>query len=184
MNAGDAVAAVLDGAPDALYVSSLGTATSALRDASSDGPHLYLGGAMGCGLPVALGVAGRRPERQVVAIVGDGDLLMGAGSLLSLAGLRPANLLVVVLEDGRYSITGGQELVARPMLLASAGGLDGLAISEAATPTELTDAVRAAVCPALVAALVSERLTPIASPFVDPPAVRARFAEYAAGGVD
>ena len=55
MRAADVVAAAVAAAPDALFVSSLGTATSALRLASDDGPHLYLGGAMGCGLAAALG---------------------------------------------------------------------------------------------------------------------------------
>ena len=48
MNATEAVAAALEAVPDALAVASLGTATSALRAASDDGPHFYMGGAMGC----------------------------------------------------------------------------------------------------------------------------------------
>ena len=116
MKPAEAVAGALDETPDALFVSSLGTATSALRLASDDGPHLYLGGAMGCGLAVSLGVAEARRGRDVVAVVGDGDLLMGAGSLWSLSGLRPKNLVVLVLDDGRYSITGGQELIASDAL--------------------------------------------------------------------
>src|SRR5213592_524669 len=102
----EVVRAVLAAAPDALYVASLGTPTSALRAASEDGPHLYLGGSMGSALSVALGVAEKRPERVVVALLGDGETLMGAGSLWSLAGLAPPNLLAVVLADGHYSITG------------------------------------------------------------------------------
>src|SRR5438128_10084194 len=72
VNHAEAVAAAVEAAPDALFVASLGTATSALRLASGDGPHLYMGGAMGCGLPAALGVAERCPSREVIAIVGDG----------------------------------------------------------------------------------------------------------------
>ncbi len=51
----------------------------------------------------------------MLAVIGDGDLIMGASSLFSLSGLRPANLLVLVLDDGLYTITGGQSVVA-PML--------------------------------------------------------------------
>jgi hypothetical protein len=46
MNPTEVVRAVVAAAPDALYVASLGTPTSALRAASDDGPHLYLGGSM------------------------------------------------------------------------------------------------------------------------------------------
>jgi thiamine pyrophosphate-dependent acetolactate synthase large subunit-like protein len=110
MNPLQAVQSVLAATHDGLFVSSLGTATSALRAASDDGPHLYMGGAMGSALAVAMGVAEKAKERDVVAILGDGETLMGAGSLWSLAGLGPPNLLVVILSDGHYSITGGQEL--------------------------------------------------------------------------
>ena len=69
--------------------SSLGTPTSALRAASDDGPHLYMGGSMGTALAAALGVAEKRPDRDVVCLLGDGEALMGAGSFWSLAGHRP-----------------------------------------------------------------------------------------------
>ena len=53
MNATTATRALLDACPDALVVAALGTAVSALREASDDGPHLYMGGAMGSALGVA-----------------------------------------------------------------------------------------------------------------------------------
>jgi thiamine pyrophosphate-dependent acetolactate synthase large subunit-like protein len=180
VKAADAVAAAVAAAPDALFVSSLGTATSALRLASDDGPHLYLGGAMGCGLAAALGVADRRPERQVIAVVGDGDLLMGASSLWTLSGLAPANLLVLVLDDGRYSITGGQALVAGSSFASVAGSFPGVAALEAASQEAVGEAVRTLARPGIVLAAVTERAWPGPSPFVDPHAVRARFSAAAA----
>jgi sulfopyruvate decarboxylase subunit beta len=177
----EAVASAVAQAPGALCVSSLGTATSALRLATEDGPHLYLGGAMGCGLAVALGVAEARPERIVVAVVGDGDLAMGASSLWSLTGLRPPNLLVLVLDDGRYSITGGQELVAPNALAAVVRALPGIASARADSPGQVAEAVRSIRRPAIVLAQIDEPAWPGPSPFVDPPLVRQRFASYAAG---
>jgi thiamine pyrophosphate-dependent acetolactate synthase large subunit-like protein len=175
VRAADAVAAAVAAAPDALFVSSLGTATSALRLASEDGPHLYLGGAMGCGLAAALGVAECRPGRSVIAIVGDGELLMGASSLWSLSGLCPANLLVLVLEDGRYSITGGQDLVGGSSFAAVAEALPDLHALEAATIAAVGDAVRTLTRPGIVLAAIDEHVWPGPSPFVDPHDVRARF---------
>jgi thiamine pyrophosphate-dependent acetolactate synthase large subunit-like protein len=182
VNPSEAVAAAVAAAPDALFVSSLGTATSALRLASDDGPHLYLGGAMGCGLAAALGVAESRPERGVVAVVGDGELLMGAGSLWSLSGLAPANLLVLVLDDGRYSITGGQAVVSPGALFGVAGALPGVAAAEARTAAEVADAVAGLARPGIVVAAIDEPAWPGPSPFVDPPAVLARFRAAAAAG--
>jgi thiamine pyrophosphate-dependent acetolactate synthase large subunit-like protein len=179
----DAVAAVHSAIPEALFVSSLGTATSALRQASGDEAHFYLGGAMGCGLAVALGVAEARPQRPVVAILGDGDLVMGAGALWSLSGLRPANLLVTILDDGRYSITGGQELVAPATTRAVAGALPGIGFALAQSPEEVSEAAVSLPRPAILIARIDESVWPGPSPFVDPALVRRRFAARAAAVV-
>lgn len=181
MKAAEAVSAAVEAAGDALFVSSLGTATSALRRASGDGPHLYLGGAMGCGLAVALGVAERCPDRAVVAIVGDGDLLMGAGSLWSVSGLRPTNLLALVLDDGRYSITGGQQVVDPNAFARVAGAFPGLEAAEAVTPSDVADQVRTLTRPGVVLARIDESEWPGPSAFVDPAWVRSRFLENARG---
>ena len=179
MKAADAVEAAVAAAPGALFVASLGTATSALRLASGDGPHLYLGGAMGCGLAAALGVADCRPERDVVAVVGDGELLMGASSLWTLAGLAPRNLLVLVLDDGAYSITGGQALVAGSAFRSVAGAFPGVAAHEAATREDVFRAMGALPRPGLLLADIDERAWPGPSPFVDPHSVLTRFAQNA-----
>jgi thiamine pyrophosphate-dependent acetolactate synthase large subunit-like protein len=174
MNPLQAVRAVLDAAPDALYVSSLGTATSALRAASDDGPHLYLGGAMGSALAAAIGVAEKAKERDVVAILGDGETLMGAGSLWSLAGLRPPNLLVVILADGHYSITGGQSIGVPSAFAAVAETLD-LHADVAHAEDEIAESVRSLPRPAVLEIRFDEHEWPGPSPFVDPPVVRWRF---------
>jgi thiamine pyrophosphate-dependent acetolactate synthase large subunit-like protein len=175
------VAAAVEAAENALFVSSLGSATSALRLASDDGAHLYLGGAMGCGLATALGVAERCPGRSVIAVIGDGDLLMGAGSLWSLSGLRPKNLLALILDDGRYSITGGQPLVDPDALRSVAPAFPGLAAAEATTADEVRELVRALERPGLVVARVDEAAWPGPSAFVDPDYVRSRFLANANG---
>ena len=110
MNISQALETLLARRPDALYVAALGTVTSALRTVSSDGPHLYFGGAMGSATPAALGIAERVAPRLVIAAVGDGELLLGARTLWSIAGAQPTNLLVVVMADGKYSMTGGQQI--------------------------------------------------------------------------
>jgi thiamine pyrophosphate-dependent acetolactate synthase large subunit-like protein len=174
MNPLQAVRKVVEAAPGALFVSSLGTATSALRAASDDGPHLYMGGAMGSALAAAIGVAEKANQRDVVAILGDGETLMGAGSLWSLAGLRPPNLLVVILADGHYSITGGQDLGVPTAFAAVAETLD-LHADVVQAEDEIVDRVRSLPRPAVLEIRLDEREWPGPSPFVDPPVVRWRF---------
>src|SRR4051794_18592164 len=131
---------------------------------------------MGVALAVALGVAEKRPEREVVALVGDGELLMGAGSLWSLAGRAPENLVVVVLADGHYSITGGQPL-GGPSRFAGGGAALGLSALTADTREEIVAAL--AERPALLEVRCDDGVWPGPSPFVDPPAVRLAFEQAA-----
>jgi thiamine pyrophosphate-dependent acetolactate synthase large subunit-like protein len=179
MNPTDALAALLRAHPDALFVASLGTATSALRSASGDGPHLYMGGSMGSALAVAIGVAEKRPDRRVVAVLGDGETVMGAGSLWSLAGVRPPNLLAVVLVDGHYTITGGQPLGV-PAVFADVARTLGLAAEAAGSAEDAERLARELHLPGLLEIRYDERTWPGPSPFVDAPVVRARFEAAAA----
>ena len=180
MNPTTIVKTILGAAPeDALYVASLGTPTSALRRASDDGPHLYLGGSMGTALAAALGVADKRPDRAVIALLGDGEALMGANSFWSLAGLNPKNLLAIVLVDGHYTITGGQPLGV-PAVFADVARTLGLAAGVAGTAADAQRLARELARPGVLEIRYDERTWPGPSPFVDAPVVRARFEAAAA----
>lgn len=174
MNALQSVQALLDGAPEAIVVASLGTATSALRAASDDGPHLYMGGSMGSALAVAIGVAEKRRERRVLAVLGDGEALMGAGTLWTLAGASLPNLTAAVLCDGHYSITGGQSMGV-PTAFAEVGRALGLTTASAETAEEIVQHLRRTEPPSLIEIRYAERGWLGPSPFVDPPVVRWRF---------
>jgi thiamine pyrophosphate-dependent acetolactate synthase large subunit-like protein len=175
VNATEIATAVVSTLPDALCVSSLGTATSALRSASNDGPHFYFGASMGSALAAAMGVAEAVPDRTVVALLGDGELLMGAGTLWSVSAFRPTNLLVVVLADGGYSITGGQPLSA-PTRFAEVGtALGGISGKRVAIEQDLRQALVELDRPCLIEAEVGEQVWPGPSPFVDLAKVRHEF---------
>ena len=82
----------------------------------------YMLGSMGQVASIALGLAMTRMER-VVALDGDGNLLMGFGGLAMVGGLRPTNLWHLVLDNASYATTGGQvALSARVDLAAAAAG--------------------------------------------------------------
>lgn len=113
---------------DALIVSDIGSQTVWLY-ASGDHPsHLYLTGPMGMASAVALGVAMSHPDRPVLAICGDGALIMNLGSLVTISNTRPANLTVAVMDNGRYEFTGNLPSPSRSVdwtrLIA---GLEGFA---------------------------------------------------------
>ena len=182
MKATDVALAIVDTYPMALCISSLGTATSALRAASDDGPHFYLGAAMGSALAAAMGVAEAVPDRLVIALLGDGELLMGASTLWSVSAYQPGNLIAVVLSDGVYGITGGQKLSAPTRFAAVTEALGGIAGARVGTEAELRSALRELDRPSLIEAEVSEHAWPGPSPFVEPAMVRLAFAANVSGG--
>jgi len=71
-------------------------------------PQIYLRGSMGLPVSVGLGVALARPEKQILIILGDGNLLMGLGSLCTTSFVRPSNLKILILDNGVYASTGQQ----------------------------------------------------------------------------
>jgi thiamine pyrophosphate-dependent acetolactate synthase large subunit-like protein len=70
--------------------------------------NFYMLGSMGLAIPIALGVAIAQPRRHVVAIEGDGSLLMQLGCLATIAALGQKNLTMVIMDNGIYQITGSQ----------------------------------------------------------------------------
>ncbi|MES2185092.1 MAG: thiamine pyrophosphate-dependent enzyme [Pseudomonadota bacterium] len=102
------VARLLAACPEALVVTGVGSATYDVFAAGDRDANFYLWGAMGGAVPLALGLALAQPERPVLAITGDGEQLMGLGSLATVAVQRPANLSIVVLDNGHFGETGMQ----------------------------------------------------------------------------
>lgn len=103
-----AVAALLADRKNLLVVTGAGAPA---YDVAAVGDHhcnFYLWGALGCASMVGLGLALARPEQRVAVITGDGDMLMGLGSLATIGALQPRNIAVIVLDNERYGETGMQ----------------------------------------------------------------------------
>ena len=102
------VAKLLAGAPDALVVTGLGSSTYDVFAAGDRDTNFYLWGAMGGSTSLGLGLALAQPDKSVVVITGDGEQLMGIGSLATIGAKQPRNLTIVVLDNGHYGETGMQ----------------------------------------------------------------------------
>jgi thiamine pyrophosphate-dependent acetolactate synthase large subunit-like protein len=78
--------------------------------AAGDSPLSFpMWGAMGQAAMIGLGLALAQPKRRVLVITGDGEMLMGMGSLATIGVQKPDNLTVVVIDNERYGETGMQE---------------------------------------------------------------------------
>lgn len=102
------VAALLAERKGAIAVGGLGAPTYDIAAAGDCDRNLYLWGAMGGAVMIGLGIALAQPGLPVVVITGDGEMLMGIGSLATVGLQKPGNLTIVVLDNEVYGETGGQ----------------------------------------------------------------------------
>jgi sulfopyruvate decarboxylase subunit beta len=69
-----------------------------------------IGTGMGHLPDMALGLAAACPDHKVLALNGDGSMLMNLGVLVSIANSAPRNLILFVFENEIYEVTGGQPI--------------------------------------------------------------------------
>jgi thiamine pyrophosphate-dependent acetolactate synthase large subunit-like protein len=125
MRRADAIATVLARVDDEIVVTANGWISREACAASDRAETFSMLGSMGLAAAIGLGVALAQPERRVVVLDGDGNLLMALGILAMIGAQKPANLVHVVLDNERYGSTGGQrslsETVALDALALAAG---------------------------------------------------------------
>jgi phosphonopyruvate decarboxylase len=105
-----ALPALLGRHEDFLIIAGLAGTARDIGALTGDGAHTFsLAGAMGAACPMGLGLALARPDRRVLVVTGDGDLLMNLGALATIAVLNPPNLAIVCVDNGHYGETGYQK---------------------------------------------------------------------------
>ena len=111
----------------------------ALEDSEN---QLYMVGSMGCLMSLALGMALVRPDRRVIAVDGDGAVLMRMGGLSAVGYERPKNLVHVVLDNGAYESTGDQATVSGSVDLPAVASACGYPrVTEVTVPEDLAAAI-------------------------------------------
>jgi thiamine pyrophosphate-dependent acetolactate synthase large subunit-like protein len=131
----EAVKVLLADRGDLLVVTGLGSPSYDVFAAGENDGNFYLWGAMGGAAMMGLGLALAQPQRPVAVITGDGEQLMGLGSLFTVGVSKPPNLTIAVLDNGHFGETGMQlshsGLGARLEVVAQGAGF--------ASVTEISD---------------------------------------------
>src|SRR5262252_1099157 len=95
---------------DFLIVSGLAGTSRDVATLTRDGAHSYtMAGTMGGACMIGLGLALARPDKRVLVVTGDGELLMNVGALATIAMLNPPNLAIICVDNGHYGETGYQK---------------------------------------------------------------------------
>tara|TARA_R110002096_G_scaffold90764_2_gene205670 strand:- start:1192 stop:1788 length:597 start_codon:yes stop_codon:yes gene_type:complete len=169
-----------------LIVAGLGSAIWDAESAGENPLNYYLLGAMGSVVPTALGLALAQPERRVLALTGDAELMMGLYALPTVAVRRPKNLSIVCIDNERFGETGKQTAhTAEGVDLAGIARASGFPhVLEVQNDTGL-DALRTAIYtaegPLFAVIKVSSDMPPVVMPIRDGSIGKARFREALLG---
>jgi len=105
----DVLPALIGRHQDFLIIAGLAGSARDIAALTDNGPHAFImSGAMGSTCMIGLGLALARPERRVLVVTGDGDLLMNVGALATIAVMNPPNLAIICVDNGHYGETGYQ----------------------------------------------------------------------------
>ena len=167
---------------DLLVVPGLGSATYDVAAAGDHPLNFYLWGAMGGTAMIGLGLALARPDRRVAVLTGDGDMLMGLGSLATIGVKQPKNLAIVVLDNAHYGETGMQASATKAGIDLVAIALacrfkHARAISRIEEAADVRALLHAGDGPILISARIKEEDVPRVLPLRDGHAIKQRFIE-------
>lgn len=182
----DAVARILANRGDILLVTGLGSPTYDCAAAGDHPLNFYLWGAMGSAATVGLGLALAQPQRRVLVITGDGEMLMGLGALATIGAKKPDNLAIAVIDNERYGETGMQRThtsagVDLAGIARTAGFRQTATVRQMAELDGAIPMLHAAIGPVLVVLKVSTARDPLVLPTWDGPFLKTRFRQALLG---
>lgn len=180
------VSALLEDRNGMLCIAGLGAPAWDITAAGDCPENLPLWGGMGGAAMMGLGLALAQPDRKVLVITGDGEMLMGIGSLATIAVQRPKNLSIVVLDNEHYGETGMQETHTHHgvdlVAMAKGAGIGDCRLVK--TPAEvlaLREAIRAGAGPLFAQVKIDEQTLPLVLPPREASILQARMREAIMG---
>ena len=182
----DVVQALLADRGALLVVAGLGSTAWDCTAAGDDPLTFPMWGAMGSAAMTGLGLALAQPARRVLVLTGDGEMLMGLGSLATIGVQKPANLSVVVIDNERYGETGMQAThtahgVDLAAMARAAGFASGVLVRDMAGVAALRQGVHKAAGPHFAQIKVAAEKVPLALPPRDGALLKNRFREALLG---
>jgi thiamine pyrophosphate-dependent acetolactate synthase large subunit-like protein len=173
----DVVANLLKDRKGLLVVAGLGSTAWDITAAGDTDLNFPTWGAMGQAAMLGLGIALAQPKRRVLVVTGDGEMLMGLGSLATIGVQKPENLTVVVIDNERYGETGMQAThTAHGVDLAAVAKACGIRNSEVvASDRDLRKIVHETAGPNFLQVKVAAESVPLVLPPKDGILLKDRF---------
>ena len=143
MNLSAALGVIVPLMQEALIVHANGFISRESFNLDDRAGNFYMIGSMGLASSIGLGIALNVPNRRVVVLDGDGNVLMNMGSLALIGAQRPANFLHVVLDNEAYGSTGNQRTITDRVALEKIAEASGyINVRRAGSLGELQNSVQ------------------------------------------
>ena len=174
---------------NALVITGLGSPVWDLAASDHRPDNFYSWGGMGCAISMGLGCALAQKDKKVWVITGDGEALMGIGSLATVAAQRPTNLAIIVLDNDHYGETGmqrthtshGTDIAA---IAAGAGIPKTMTVNDEKTLKELTTALSSSLLPMVAVVKVTASKPNLVLPSRDGVYIKNQFRQAVLGATE
>jgi thiamine pyrophosphate-dependent acetolactate synthase large subunit-like protein len=181
------VQALLADRGELLVVAGLGSTAWDCTAAGDSALTFPMWGAMGSAAMTGLGLALAQPQRRVLVLTGDGEMLMGLGSLATIGVQRPGNLTLVVIDNERYGETGMQAThtahgVDLAAIARAAGFASSVLVRDMGGVAHLRQSVQKDAGPHFAQIKVAAEKVPLALPPRDGALLKNRFRQALLGG--
>ncbi len=189
LNRGDVMKKIMVVRNNALVITGLGSPVWDLAASDHRPDNFYSWGGMGCAISMGLGCALAQTDKKVWVITGDGEALMGLGSLATVAAQRPTNLAIIVLDNEHYGETGmqrthtshGTDIAA---IAAGAGIPKTMTVNDEKTLKELTTALSSSLLPMVAVVKVTASKPNLVLPSRDGVYIKNQFRQAVLGATE
>lgn len=162
----------------ALVICNIGFPSQELYNVQDSAQNFYMLGSMGLASSIGFGLS-LTTEKRVVAIDGDGSVLMNLGTLATLGNHAPPNFILLIVDNGAYGSTGDQptHTAGKTSLadMARGAGVDSVVEADKTAVFDTLEALLSEPGPHVIVAKVdpgSPKLSPIP---LSPAVIRDRF---------
>lgn len=174
-----AIAAVLEQLTDQPVIICNGFPSREAYAIADRPTHFYMLGSMGMAAAIGLGIALNKPGKKVVVLDGDGNVLMGLGTLATVGALKPKNFVHVVLDNEVYGSTGNQPTISNTVRLEQVAKAAGYVHVERVIEREdIVYEFRQMLAqdgPSMLLIKVTEQAEDVGRVMIEPPLLTERF---------
>jgi thiamine pyrophosphate-dependent acetolactate synthase large subunit-like protein len=144
--------------------------------------NLYTMG-MGLVTPVVLGLALSLPHRGVIALDGDGSILLNLGALSTVGNYAPPNLISIIFDNESYASTGGLATATAgktklDQMAKAAGIANAIEVSRIEEFKEIAGKALAGKGPWVIVCKVAAEKPPVEPKLMDGRENKYRFVRY------